>query len=117
MLVMLESVSDSPEANRNMSTRVPQVSTIVQRACELQSGQNMVQVSTPMLTNVFIEILQGTLEFNTSHIKVPAEDVNDTQDAVLYWKFTEIKEFCQLKANIPANPGGIYFGDRKIKCL
>ena len=45
------------------------------------------------------------------------DDGYGSQDSVLYWKFTDIKEWCQLKANIPASCDGVSYGDRKIKCL
>ena len=36
---------------------------------------------------------------------------------VIYWKSTDINEWCQLKAKIPAIRGGVPYGDRKISCL
>ena len=45
------------------------------------------------------------------------DDKYDSQESVLYWRFTYIKEWCQLKANIPARRGGVYYGYRKINCL
>ena len=41
----------------------------------------------------------------------------ENQESVLYWKFTDINKWCHLKANIPVSCGGIYFVDRRIKCL
>ena len=41
----------------------------------------------------------------------------DIQESVLYWKFAYIKEWCQLKCNIPAICSWVYYGDRNIKCL
>ena len=40
-----------------------------------------------------------------------------SQESVLYWEFSDIKEWCQLKSKIPASRGGVYYGDRKIKYL
>ena len=39
------------------------------------------------------------------------------KELALYWKFTEIKEWCQLKFKVPVICGGISFGDKRIKCL
>ena len=78
---------------------------------------NLVQVSTPVTTNVFAGTLQGTLGLTTSHTKVFVEEIYDTQDAVLYRKFTDIKEWCHFKSKIYVSHGGISFGDRKINCL
>ena len=41
----------------------------------------------------------------------------DSQESVLYWKFIDIKEWCQLKSKIPAIRGGLSYGYTKIKCL
>ena len=37
--------------------------------------------------------------------------------SVIYWSFTYIKEWCQIKSKIPASRGGVSYRDRKIKCL
>ena len=42
---------------------------------------------------------------------------HDSQESVLYWKFTDIKEFFQLKDKIPVSRSGVSYGDSKIKCL
>ena len=45
------------------------------------------------------------------------DDGYESQESVFYWEFTDIEEWCQLKAKIPAICGGVYYGDRKIDCL
>ena len=45
------------------------------------------------------------------------EDRYDTKNTVIYWKLSDIRDWCQLKENIPMINGGLYFGDRRIKCL
>ena len=45
------------------------------------------------------------------------EDGYESQESVLYWKFTVINEWCQLKPKIPVSRGGVSYGDRKIKFL
>ena len=40
-----------------------------------------------------------------------------SQESVLHWKFTDIKEWCQLKTKIPVSHGVIYYGDGKINFL
>ena len=67
-------------------------------------------------TNVFTNTLQETLGFTTSQVHILDEDGYYTQYLVLYWNFTEIREWCQLKYNIPESRGGISFVDRNIKC-
>ena len=54
-------------------------------------------------------------QVSTVVVRVLVDDGYDSQESVLYRKFTDIKEWCQLKANIPASRGGVYYGDRKIK--
>ena len=70
-----------------------------------------------MPTYAFTRILQNTLSFTTDQVRILSEEVYDTQYVVLYWQFSEIKEWRQSKANIPVSCGGIYFGARKVKCL
>ena len=82
-----------------------------------QAITNPVQVSTPVPTNVFVGTLQGTLGFANYHIKVLVEDGYDTQEAVLFWKFTYVKQWCQLKSKIPVSRGCISYGDIKINFL
>ena len=75
------------------------------------------KISNPVPTNVFTVILQGTLGFNNYQIKVLVEDGYYTQESVLHWKFTDIKEWCQLESKKPVICCGIYVGDRKINFL
>ena len=75
------------------------------------------QVSTPATTNIFTRRPQGTLRFSTDQVWVLVKDGYDTQNTVLYWNFTDIIEWCKLKANIPVIRVGIYFGDNKINYL
>ena len=84
---------------------------------ESQASKKLVQVSTPVPTNVFRGTIQGTIGFTTDQIEVLAEDGYDTQESVLYWKFIDIKECYHLKSSIHASRGGISVGDRKTKCL
>ena len=89
--VMSESGADSPEADQNLPTGAPQVSTVVQSEGYSQEGCNLVKLSTPVPNNVFMGTLQGTLGFTTYWINFMVEDLYDTHDAVLHWKFTDIK--------------------------
>ena len=67
--------------------------------------------------NIFNGTLQGIINFTNTQVKVLVDSGYDIQYLVLYWKFTDIKDWYQLKSMIPANSGGIYDGDRKIKGL
>ena len=67
--------------------------------------------------NIFRGTLQGILGFTSTQVRILVDNGYDIQESVLYWKFTDIKEWCQLKANIPASRGGVSYGDRKINCL
>ena len=104
---MSASRAELPEADHNIPTGKQKVSITLQGSGPSQASMNLVKVSTPVPTNVFTGTLQGTLGFNTSHIKVLVEDEYDTQYAVLYWKFTDIKEWCHLKSKTPMSYGGI----------
>ena len=44
-------------------------------------------------------------------------DGYDSQESVIYWKFTDITEWCKLKYNIHAIRSGVSYGDRRIKWL
>ena len=45
------------------------------------------------------------------------DDGYDSHESVLYWEFTYIKEWRQLKSKIPEINGGLSYGDSKINCL
>ena len=45
------------------------------------------------------------------------DDGYDSQESVLYWKFIDINEWCQLKFKIPASRIGVSYEDKKRKCL
>ena len=45
------------------------------------------------------------------------EDGYVTTDISLYWNFSDIRDWCQLKAMIAVGRGGLSFGERKIKCI
>ena len=105
--VMSETGADSTEAGKNPPTEAPQVSTVVQVA--------MAAPSVP--ANIFMGTLQGILGFTITQVQVLVEYGYDSQESVLYWKLTNIKEWFQLKANIPVSCSGLSYGDRKIKYL
>ena len=67
--------------------------------------------------NIFTGTLQGILGFASTQVWVLVDDGYDRQESVLYQKFTDIKEWCQLKSKIPASRGGVSYGDRNIDCL
>ena len=89
---MTASGVESPEADQNLLTDTTQASTMVQGADASQKGQNPEEFSTPVPTNVFTRTPQGTLGFTTSQLRILAEDVYDTEDTLLYWKFIKIRE-------------------------
>ena len=95
---MPEKGSDSTGVGENPPTEVSKVSTVVQ---------------VPL--NLFMGTLQGILGFTSTHVRVLVDDGYGSQEFILYWKFTDIKEWCQIKAKIPASHGGASYGDRKIK--
>ena len=88
------------KSGKNLPTEAPQVSTVVQ-----------------VSFNIFTGTLQGILGFTSTQVRVLVDDGYDSQESVLYWKFTYIKEWCQIKAKILASRGGVYYEDRRIKCL
>ena len=91
---------DSTGVGENPPTEAPQVSTVVQ-----------------VPVNIFTGTLQGILGFTSTQVWVLVDDGYDSQESVIYLKFTGIKEWCQIKSRIPASRGGVSYGDRKIKCL
>ena len=92
---------------KNPPTEAPEVSTVVQ-----------VSTAAPSVAvNIFTGTLQGILGFTSNQVWVLVDDGYDSQESVLYWKFTDIKEWCQLKANTPAIRSGVSYGDRKINSL
>ena len=82
----------------NIPTEAPQVSTVVQ-----------------VLVNIFTGTLQGILGFTITQVWVLVDDGYEIHESFIYWKFTDIKEWCQIKSKIPASRGGASYGDRKIK--
>ena len=58
----------------NIPTEAPQVSTVVQ-----------------VLVNIFTGTLQGILGFTITQVQVFVDDGYDSQESVIYWKFTDIK--------------------------
>ena len=90
-------------------------STVVGENPPIEAPQVSMVVQVPV--NIFAGTLQGILGFNHNRVCVLVYDGYDIQESVLYWKFTDINEWCQLKSNIPAICGGLSYGDRRIKCL
>ena len=84
----------------NLLTEAPQVSTVLQ-----------------VPANIFTGTLQGILGFTSNQFWILVEDVYDSQESVIYWKFTDIKEWYQLIYKINASRGGVSYGDRKIKWI
>ena len=82
----------------NTPIEVPKVSTVVQ-----------------VPVNIFTGKLQGILGFSSTQVRVLVDYGHDSQESVLYWKISDIKEWCQLKSKIPAIQGGVSYGYRKIK--
>ena len=67
--------------------------------------------------NIFSDILKDDLGFLESHIKVLVDEGYDCISTLSYWKYGHIRSWCELKAKVNLNRGGITFGDRKIKSL
>ena len=98
--VIPATVADSTGVGENAPTEAPQVSTVVQ-----------------VSVNIFTGTLWGIIGFTSTQVRVLVDDVYDSQDYVLYWEFTYIKEWCQIKAKIHVICSGVSYGDRKINCL
>ena len=92
--------SDSTGVGKKPPTEAPQVSMVVQVPVHISTGT-----------------LQGIIGFNSTQVQVLVDNGYDIQESFLYWKLTYIKEWCQIKSNIPASRGGVSYGDRKVKCL
>ena len=107
MQVISATGTDSTRVYKNLTTEAQRVSTVVQ--------VTMAVPSVPI--NIFTGTLQDILGFTNTQVQVLVDDGYVIQESVMYWKFTDIKEWCQLKSNIPEIRGGISYGDRKIKHL
>ena len=81
-----------------MPTEALQVSTVVQVATAAPS----------VPVNVFTGVLQDILGFTSTQVRVLVEDGYYIQESVLYSKFSDIKEWRQIKAKIPVSRGGGY---------
>ena len=92
--------ADTTGVVENPSTEAPQVSTVLQ-----------------VPVNIFTGTLKGILGFNSTQVQVLVVDRYDSQETVLYWKFIDIKEWCHIKAKVPASQDGVYYGYSKVKCL
>ena len=77
------------------------------------------QVSTVVhfTVNIFTGTIKDIIGFTSTQVRVLVDDGYDSQEYILYWKFTDIKKWFQIKAKIPASCGGASYGYRKIKCL
>ena len=90
----------STRVGENTPTEAPQVSTVVK-----------------VSVNIFTGTHQGILGFTSTQVRVLVYNGYESQDSVLYWRFIDIKEWCQLKARIPASRGGLDYGYRRINFL
>ena len=102
---MPEIGEDSTGVGLNPPTEAPQVSTVVQVATAAPS----------VPVNILTGTLQGILGFTIIQVRVLVDDGYYSQESVLCRKFTDIKEWRQLKSKIPASRGGVSYGDRYIK--
>ena len=92
--------AESIGVGENTPTEAPQLSTVVQ-----------------VPVNIFTGTLQGIIGFTNTQIWVLVDNRYDRHESVLYWKFRDFKEWCQIKSSFPASCSGVYYGDRKIDCL
>ena len=90
--------ADSTGVGENPLTEAPQVPAVVQ-----------------VTVNIFMGTLQSILGFTSTRVWVLVDYGYDIQESFLYWKFTDIKDWCQIKYKIPASRGGVSYGYRKIK--
>ena len=73
--------SDSTGVYKNHPMEAPQVSMVVK-----------VTMSVPSVpSNILTGTLQGILGFANTQVWVLKDDGYDSQESVLYWKFTDIK--------------------------
>ena len=89
----------------NTPTEVPKVSMVVQVAT----------ATTSVPANIFTGTLEVILGFTNIQVWVLVNEGYASQESVLYWKFIDIKYWCQLKSKIYAILSGISYGDKKIK--
>ena len=99
--------ADSTVVYGNPPTEAPQVAMVVRITMAL----------TSVTVNTFKETHKDILGFANIHVWVLVDCGYDSQESFLYWRFTDTKEWCQLKSNIPAIHSGVYYGYRKINCL
>ena len=90
--VIPETGVDSIGVGENPPIEAPQVSMVVQ-----------------VPVNIFTGTLQGTLGFTSTQVWILLVNGYDSQESVLYWDFSDIKEWCQIKSNIPVIRGGISY--------
>ena len=67
--------------------------------------------------NIFTGTLQDILGFANTQVWILADNGYGSQELVLYWIFTNIKEWRQLKYKTPESHSGVSYVDRKIKWL
>ena len=75
------------------------------------------QVAPPVAENVFTRKPLNNIGFSIGQVLVLVEYSYNAVDIVLYWKFRNILEWCELKEYIPVIRGGSTFGDINIKFL
>ena len=74
--------SDSTGAGNKPPTEAPQVSMVVQ----------VTTAAPSVLVNIFTGTLQGILGFTITQVWFLMDDGYDSQESVLYGKFTDIQE-------------------------
>lgn len=63
------------------------------------------------------DALVNVLRLSNNQADILQEDGYDTIDCLIHWKFSDIRDWCELKTKLPATRGGVTYGDRKIKVL
>ena len=99
--------ADSTGVYKTPPTEAPQVSIVVQVTTAVQS----------VPVNISTGTIQDIIGFTNTQVRVLVDDGYDSQASFLYWRFADIKEWCQLKYKIPTSCSRISYGYMKIKYL
>ena len=85
----------------------PKISTVIQVTTYVPS----------VPVNIFTGTLQDILGFTNTQVRVLVDYGYGSQEPGQYCKFTDIQEWCELKAKIHTSLSGISYVYSKIKCL
>ena len=80
-------------------------------------ARNRIPVASQSVAICFMGTLLKTLRLSDGQVWLLVDDGYNESDTVLYWRFNDIRKWCELKDKIPESQVGLAYGYNKIKHL